>query len=717
MGKTQHVFRPRARIMHLLGNQLIRDAGIAVFELVKNAYDADASRCTVTMSDLGSAEHSRIIIEDDGVGMSYHVVTNVWLEPGTEYRKQQKDKGERTDKERLPLGEKGIGRFAVHKLGKCIKLVTRALGSSEVVVEIDWEGLFSQSKYLSDVYVTVSEREPLFFKAKRTGTRIEVSGLREMWTRGKVRDLHRSITSISSPFQSQDEKGNDAFHACLVLKPDPGDWLKGLLDIREVMKLALFRGNGTIEGDEFTYNYEFEPLPAMRGRIKGRKLHNQPAKVFGSMPEDIENAQPGRRARQQSIDLSKSKYGIGPVHFSFHIFDRDPMVLGLATEDKAGLKKFLDSNGGIRVYRDGMRVYDFGEPGNDWLDLGGRRVNIPVRRISNNQIIGAVMLDGKASRNSLVEKTNREGFIENDAYEALKVAVLVAIRQIEVERNIDKDRLRKSYSRDKVKEPVVEEISELREKLKGKNLLDELGPTVDRIEKQFVEVRDRLLTAAGAGLSLTVVLHEVEKIVAETVAAVDRNVDKEHISKLVHHISEVIDGLAFLIRSSGRKTEKASTLINQALFNFNYRFRAHGIRVINGMDREDPDFRVKCVRRLVVSTLTNLLDNCIYWLENKGGKDKRIYIGTSEDLPEGPAFVVADNGPGFREQDAPEYLVQPFFSRKEDGMGLGLHIANEVAKSHKGQLLFPDHSDLTLPPGMTGGAVVALHIPTVDERK
>jgi signal transduction histidine kinase len=700
--------------MHLLGDQLIRDAGIAVFELVKNAYDADASQCTVTMSNLGSVENSRIIIEDDGVGMSYHVVTNVWLEPGTEYRKQQKDKGERTDKERLPLGEKGIGRFAVHKLGKCIKLVTRASGSNEVVVEIDWEGLFSQPKYLSDVHVTVSERDPLFFKGKRTGTRIEVSDLREKWTRGKVRDLHRSITSISSPFQPEDRKSNDAFSAPLILEPDPGDWLKGLLDIREVMELALFRGNGTIEGDEITYNYEFVPLPAMRGRIKGRKLRNQPARVFGSMPEDVENALPGRRAKQQPIDLER--YGVGPVRFSFHIFDREPMVLELATSDKAGLKKFLDSNGGVRIYRNGLRVYDFGEPGNDWLDLGGRRVNIPVRRISNNQIIGAVMLDGVASRVSLVEKTNREGFIENDAYEALKVAILYAIRQIEVERNMDKERLRRAYSRGKVKEPVVEEISELREKLKGKGLLDELGPTVDRIEKQFVEVRDRLLTAAGAGLSLTVVLHEVEKIVAETVKAVDHNADRERISRLVHRISEVINGLAFLIRSSGRKTEKASTLIKQALFNFDYRFRVHGIRVTNGMDLGNPDFQVKCVRRLVVSTLTNLLDNCIYWLENKGGKDKSIYIGTSEDLPEGPAFVVADNGPGFREQDAPEYLVQPFFSRKEDGMGLGLHIANEVAKSHKGQLLFPDHSDLALPPGMTG-AVVALHIPTVDERK
>lgn len=239
---------------------------------------------------------------------------------------------------------------------------------------------------------------------------------------------------------------------------------------------------------------------------------------------------------------------------------------------------------------------------------------------------------------------------------------------------------------------------------------------MDRVEKQFIEVRDQLITAAGAGLSLTVVLHEVEKIIAEAVEAVEQNAKRQTISRLVHHLSEIVDGLAFLVRSSGRNKEHASVLIKQALFNFDYRFRAHGIKVINGMDQGNPDFSIRCMRRLVVSTLTNLLDNCIYWLENKGSKDKRIYIGTTKDLAEGLSFVVADNGPGFRPQDTPEYLIQPFFSRKEDGMGLGLHIANEVAKIHKGHLLFPDHNDLTLPEGING-AVVALYIPTVGDIK
>ena len=712
MPPKQYTFRPRARIMHLLGDQLIRNAGIAVFELVKNAYDADASECVVTIVNADEPDSTRIVIEDDGQGMSSETVTGVWLEPGTEYRRTQKEGGHRTKKGRLPLGEKGIGRFAVHKLGKRIKLITRAARADEVVVDLDWEEVFSQPSYLSEIPIPVHTRKPTHFKGRKTGTRIEIRGTRESWTRGKVRELHRSINSICSPFRAVDDPG-DEFRAQLVLKPDRKGYLKGLLDMGEIMGLSLFRAIGVVQGDEIAYEYEFSPLPGMKGRISGRKLLEQGTKVVGSMPEDLESAPPGRRPKSRVVDLDD--YGTGPVKFFFHIFDRDPLVLELATSDKSGLKRFLDVNGGVRVYRDGVRVYDFGEPGNDWLDLGGRRVNIPVRRISNNQIIGAVMLDGEASAESLVEKTNREGFIENDAYQALRVAVLCALQQIEIERYPDRDRIRRVYSRGGARAPVTEDLADLREKLRTKKLLDELGPIVDRVERQFAEVRDQLLTAAGAGLSLTVVLQEVEKIVAETVQAVDQKAEGRTIARLVHHLSEIVDGLTFLVRSSDKGREKASVLVRQALFNFDYRFRAHGITVTNGLEKGDPDFSIPCVRRLIVSSLTNLLDNCIYWLVAKGAKRKRIYIGTTSELPEGPAFVVADNGPGFRPQDAPEYLVQPFFSRKEAGMGLGLHIVNEVAKLQKGCLLFPDHNDLTLPREMTG-AVVALHVPLAEKK-
>jgi signal transduction histidine kinase len=406
--------------------------------------------------------------------------------------------------------------------------------------------------------------------------------------------------------------------------------------------------------------------------------------------------------KPEPFDLSR--HSIGDFKFDFFIFDRDPAVLNLLDADKAGLKKYLDTNGGIRVYRDGVRVFDFGEQGNDWLALGDRRVQIPTIRVGNNQIVGAITLDAETST-SLIEKTNREGFIENEAYEDFRQAVLFTLSQVEVERAKDKERLRVAYSRGAVREPVVEDLAELREELRKRQLTKELGPYVDRVEAQFEQVRDTLMTAASAGLTLTTVIHEVEKIIKELVKATKRGAPADRIGKLVEHLDQMVEGLAFLVKHSGMRAEKASVLINQALFNSEYRFRAHGIHVIHGIDQGDADFTVKCSRRLIVSTLMNLFDNSIYWLESKGGPKKEIYVGTTRDLNGKPAIVVADSGPGFK--DPPEFLIRPFITRKPDGMGLGLHLANEIAKLHKGELVFPESGDLKLP-AQIDGAVVAI---------
>ena len=130
------------------------------------------------------------------------------------------------------------------------------------------------------------------------------------------------------------------------------------------------------------------------------------------------------------FSLNENGSEIGLVKFEGYIFDRDAFVLKLGLSDKQGLKEYLDTNGGIRVYRDGLRVYDYGEIGNDWLNLDIRRVNQPGKKLSNNIILGAISLD-RASSKSLIEKTNREGFVENKAYYLFKDAILHVINIVE----------------------------------------------------------------------------------------------------------------------------------------------------------------------------------------------------------------------------------------------------------------------------------------------
>jgi len=685
-------FKPRARMLLLLGDQLIRDAGIAVFELVKNSYDADSPYARVTMTGIENPKTGQITVEDSGSGMDYDTVVNVWLEPGTDNRVVQRAAGERTPKyNRLPLGEKGVGRFAAHKLGRHVKLVTHRRGHPEIVVDIDWRE-FGKHKYLEDVPVEIYERTAEVFRGRRTGTLIEVSALRNTWSRGMVRDLSRSITSICSPFE-QDED-TDSFATELVL-PEHKDWIKGLLSVDEILEFALFRASCSIANGKLSYDYCFSPPKAMT-KVKKRKFS-----ATVNLPLDGEF-------------LTAIRDEVGPVHIDLHVFDREPRILALGVTDKKGLKEFLNAAGGIRVYRDGIRVYDYGEPGNDWLNLGGLRVNRPTQRISNNIVVGAVSIALEASADlstddekGLIEKTNREGFVDNGAYRAFKEAVYFAVTQIEAERNKDKTRIRNAYSSKKMREPVLEDLTELKQIVEKKGLEEELGPYVDRIEADFRVIRDRFLTSASAGLSLSVVIHEVEKGVQELQLAVEREKASPRVRRLAKHLADLIEGFASLIRKSGATREKASRLISHALFNTDLRLKLHGISTSDGKGTKD--FEAKCSKRLTVATLMNLIDNSIWWLDNKWGKGKKrgknLYLGISRDLSGGPAILIADNGPGF--MDPPEYLVEPFISRKPDGMGLGLHIADQVMKAQGGRVEFPQRGDVKLPAGLRG-AVVAL---------
>lgn len=122
-------FKVKPRLLTLLGEQLIRDANLAVFELVKNAYDADATMCLVTLENPDNQATGCILVEDDGIGMDEATLRNVWLVIATDFRLKQRAASTRSEKfNRFPLGEKGLGRLSIHKLGRSIRLITRVKG-------------------------------------------------------------------------------------------------------------------------------------------------------------------------------------------------------------------------------------------------------------------------------------------------------------------------------------------------------------------------------------------------------------------------------------------------------------------------------------------------------------------------------------------------------------------------------------------------------------
>jgi signal transduction histidine kinase len=681
-------FSVKPRLLTLLGDQLIRDATVAVFELVKNAYDADATVCNVTLEIADDEDGARIVIEDDGTGMSENILRTAWMVIGTDFRALQRVERERTRKfNRLPLGEKGLGRLSVHKLGRMIHLITREKHGRELEVHFDWDRL-ETAENLDTAVVRLRRRKPITFPGTEHGTRIEVTRLREEWTRGEVRRLHRAVNALRSPYEAPTD-----FQVSLSV-PGHEVWLEDLFTAENAKRAAVYRVRGSFEGTTGRFTYVFKPPPAFRGQLTGRR-----SVVRDVLLQRKENRKP------EALDLSD--HDVGRVKFEFLMFDRDPQVLGASTDDVAGLKRYLDENGGIRIYRDGIRVYDFGEPGNDWLNLDARRVNTPTARTSNNQILGVLELDALEST-GLREKTNREGFIESPAFADFRDAVLSVMTFVEAEKTKDQRRLREAFGKS-TGQRVFAKLSELREALAQQGHLEEVEPMLRSVETEMEMYRDQLLHAAVPGLTIGIMLHGAEKILEELRIAVRKDFDAARVRALIDRLYRSMRPVTNLLKNPGISTTSAVVLIKEALFSTELRLKRHGIDLTSPSDIDSRDFKVKGSKQMLVASITNLIDNSIHWLEAKNPRRKLIYVGITRDLDGGPAIVVADNGPGFGD-DAPGDLVAPFFSRRNGGMGLGLYIVSEVMRVNNGRVIFPPSGDISLPEKING-AVVALQFP------
>ena len=380
------------------------------------------------------------------------------------------------------------------------------------------------------------------------------------------------------------------------------------------------------------------------------------------------------------------------------------------------LESYLDETGGVRVYRDGIRVYNYGEQGDDWLGLDLRRVNSPSQRISRNIILGAVHLSLKDST-GLVEKTNREGFVENESCQQLRCIVLGALAAFETERLFDKDRIRRLTERpdDPVTAKIEKPIQALRHELERQGVRDKFESYVVKIENDYRSMQETLLTAGMSGLNLAVVFHEVERGVKALHQVISEGTDIESAVRQTRDLMRLLDGFATLLRRDSKQQHSGRKLLDAARrFNM-LRFRHHRVQFVSpALQNKDESFQSRFSFGLVMGALNNLIDNALYWLrvrwpDNPGPHatpERKLYLGISHDFEARPAIVVADNGTGFQ-GDTPENLVRPFFTRKPEGMGLGLYYSNLAMELNGGQLAFPQVGEVEVP-NEFDGAVVAL---------
>ncbi len=684
------------RILSHLGEDLIKNESIALLELVKNSYDACAKKCTVTFV-AGTKGVKEIHIEDDGSGMSQDIIDRAYLTLGTDYKAKSLVQNECG---RIPLGEKGIGRLGIHKLGNDITIVTKRDGSNEISLRIDWTQLTRIDKLHDFIIHTQENSKPEIFK-KHSGTLIKIVDLKSKWTKRDLRQVYRDLMSLNSPFA----ENNDSFN---VIVQGDDDVFSGLPDFEQIKSSALYSGKVKMAGDKITdFKYEFKPWKTLTKVDKGRIV-----KKDDLIKQDLQLSDDD----DYIVDLDE--YKIGEIVLDVLIYEMSSEIFNHVIGEKTSIKNYVRENGGIRVYRDGMRVYNYGEKDSDWLGIDRNRISRFAGAIGNNMIIGSVQLDRGQSM-GLREKSNREGFIEGEAYDAFVAAVQYALSIIVRERNVDKIRLTTLYKQRKIVEPVISDLNEVIDYVDEK--IDEPEKTeilkyLYRINSQYDEVKEILIKSANAGLNLSIVIHEVEKLIASLMGSIREN-DIKTATRISGSLERIVKGYSAMIKKSDIRLAPLSEAVEVVMNNFEFRFSDHEISAWSNW--KDCDLKAYYAETEVVSILTNLIDNSIFWLKYARQENRRLSIYITDEIEiddvQYNSIIISDNGPGFN--IPPDVAIKPFITGKPRnlGSGLGLHVSSEMAKSMNGKLEFLDPLDYALPRYITSHkidkAMVALCLP------
>lgn len=704
--------RVRSHILRLLGDQLVGHDRLAVFELVKNAYDADAESVSVLV-DLHA---NKITVRDDGCGMTIDDIKKRWLDIGTA-SKRGANRLRSKKFLRVPLGEKGVGRLAVQKLGSEFRMVTRSEGAPEILVKLSWSDLIGSADYVDGgLKVQITERgTPIDFPGNQHGTLIEISDLnRKEWARKDLRDLKRLVVSLESPFQT-----NDSFRVSLAVPSREKD-IDDVPDLKMLLRRSIWIYEFELSEKGFTWEYDFNP-PKFKG-LRGRNDCSLAPNFLEWSDEAYREAKAKASKADEApifIDPNTALKGIGTIKGRLHVFYRRDEILRLMGGDIRQTKQWLKDQSGVRIFRDGIRVYNYGEPDDDWLGLNARRINRPTEKIGTSQLVAAIDLDLSDSA-GLQEKTNREGFNEDETFSRFRLLALSIVQHFEKLHEPDRKAIDTALKDDGSQVGSTIKLQEAIDGLKGvcakdKELSKTLSPYVKAIEKEVEQVRSVMLSAGMAGMGLALVFHEIDRTIRALTSLAEKGASPERVRTGLGDLRKMLDSISVLLRQGKARKLSLRELVKQAIELNEVRFEFHKIVVSTPIvTGESPDFFVTAPQHLVLSALNNIIDNAIYWAGYRHQRDKEpdhkpaLLITSTWSEQEGGAIVVVDNGTGFAV--SPMDAIQPFVTKRVGGMGLGLYYCQLVMENIGGelQLLSAEEAKefVEIPDALDGAAVV-----------
>lgn len=686
-------FRPRARLIRTIGAELISSETVAVLELVRNSYDADARLVQIRFSAPHLPEESSLEIVDDGHGMSKDVLLGPWLEPATDFKAAGRSAphgGERSPRGRRRLGSKGVGRFAAQRLGRLLTVRTSTgQGSTRLEAEFNWDHLDRSDRYLDQL--SIPWRELRSRSGRWHGTSLAIHSLRDRWIPARFDRLRLALSRLLGP-----GLGADPF----------------------AIELAI---DGSVE----KVRPAMEQLSAMysiRGEVAagGRAVITY-TDIFG-VEEHWE----------RSVLWPSAGQTCGPFVFRVNAWDLDREALGFFLEKKAvsvgprDFRRMIRDHSGVSLYRDGFRMLPYGEPDNDWLRLDRRRVNNPTLRLSNNQILGWVQISADGNPN-LQDQTNREGLVSNDAYTHLQHVFLELLSYFEARRFASRRSAPFSSGPRTVSLPQAsssrEKLDNLLKPLSGHRGLQpaEMKGLKDALRGQQEASTEALRRYAGlaatgqlASAIFARILHPLRQVQTELTlisneVAVggslfesrdDINAAVQRASRRLSEVQHVVERLDPLARprKGGRLAQvnlKACISDVVSVFSEEIGQREIDLQIIeNG---HAPLFGHVSV---VEQVLAILFDNALYWL-GTGPSPRRLRVEVTDS-----GFTVENNGPPI-DPEHRALVFEPHFTTRDDASGMGLTLARDLAHTIGGEIDLLKRKHVTFNIQLPGRTLIA----------
>jgi signal transduction histidine kinase len=688
-----------------LGEELIPSPDAGIIELVRNAYDADAIKCRVELRGVDKPG-GQIRIIDDGNGMDLNSIINGWLVVG----RSAKIGGELTSRLRRPIGEKGLGRLAGLRLGSLAKLTTRPITEPEFEyeLEIPWQA-FDSATVIEEVAFEVkrTSRKPPY---KKHGTTIEVIDLRKSMTRHDVTRLSRSLLLLSDPFEH-----SAAFRATLAAP--------AFRDLERRVR------TGYLADADFHMRAELNSDGCASARVTDHTGHE----LFRADHATLRGGKTKTRAKLQ--EHNKRPYNAPRAVFELWAFLLSETNLAPRNIVKAELSAWLQEVGGVHVYHRGLRVHPYGDPGFDWLDMNLSRTSSPEERPSTRTSVGRIVISDTSDQ--LRQKTDRSGFIEDEAFLELKQFAKDALdwmgrkrlERAELRREKAKRELpeRISTARAAIREALVELPADSRASMEA--ALQQMD-SARNDESRLIRDELRLYrTLATVGTTFAVFGHEAAKPAGEIIKNADAirrrgrsllgAVYDERLASSVDRISRhaaAIDALTRLpLRLVARRKRKLELLdVNAIATDVVLLFKSFldEAGIVPTVTPEEGQPRVRAAVADIEAIVTNLLINAVNAFKQAGASGQSSERLVRFETPVNGDFVgivCSDSGPGIDEsQISINEIWLPGRTSFKDGTGLGLTIVRDVVSDLGGRWFAAPHGPL-------GGAEFRIDLPMAEE--